>query len=62
MRKSDAEMARETARKTLAALLRIDMVRVAISPLGASNSVNKTDLANIIYHRTVKRNDARAPK
>lgn len=62
MQKSDRELARETARKTLASLLRIDMVRAAISALGAPNNVNKTDLANIIYDKTIKRNDTRNNK
>lgn len=43
----------EIKNKVLSNLIRIDMTRTAISAIGSSNNVNKTNLANMIYAKVV---------
>jgi hypothetical protein len=50
----DNSIARETSKKVLSNLIKIDMVRTALSTLGSSNSVNKTNLATLIYSKVTK--------
>lgn len=47
-------IARETSKKVLSNLIRIDMARTALSTLGSSNSVNKTNLATLVYSKVTK--------
>lgn len=47
-------IARETSKKVLSNLIRIDMARTALSALGSSNSVNKTNLATLVYSKVTK--------
>jgi hypothetical protein len=59
MQERDTKQVTDTARKVLDSLIRIDMVRAAISSLGAPNSVDKTSLAVRIYNETIKHNKER---
>lgn len=54
MNKHDTSKVREIKRKVLSNLIRIDMTRTALSTIGSSNTVNKTNLANVIYANVVK--------
>ena len=47
-------IARETSKKVLSNLIRIDMARTALSTLGSSNGVNKTNLATLVYSKVTK--------
>lgn len=47
-------IARETSKKVLSNLIRIDMARTALSTLGSSNDVNKTNLATLVYSKVTK--------
>ena len=52
----DNTLRRETVKKVLSNLIRIDMTRTALSAVGASNNINKTNLANLVYSKVVKTN------
>lgn len=52
----DNTLKRETTKKVLSNLIRIDMTRTALSAVGASNNINKTNLANLVYGKVVKTN------
>ena len=47
-------IARETSTKVLSNLIRIDMIRTALSTLGSSNNVDKTNLATLVYSKVTK--------
>lgn len=54
MNNYDNSKAREVRNKVLSNLIKIDMTRSALSALGSSNNVNKTNMANLIYAKVVK--------
>ena len=54
MNNYDNSKAREVRNKVLSNLIKIDMTRSALSALGSSNNVNKTNMANLIYSKVVK--------
>ena len=54
MNNYDNSKAREVRNKVLSNLIKIDMTRSALSALGSSNNVNKTNMANLIYANVVK--------
>lgn len=54
MNNHDNTKAREIRNKVLSNLIKIDMTRSAISSMGSSNSINKTNLANLVYSKVVK--------
>lgn len=54
MNNYDNSKAREIRNKVLSNLIKIDMTRSALSALGSSNNVNKTNMANLIYSKVVK--------
>lgn len=56
MNNHDNTKAREIRNKVLSNLIKIDMTRSAISSMGSSNSINKTNLANLVYSKVVKTN------
>lgn len=56
MNNHDNSKAREIRDKVLSNLIKIDMTRSAISSMGSSNSINKTNLANLVYAKAVKTN------
>lgn len=56
MNNHDNTKAREIRDKVLSNLIKIDMTRSAISSMGSSNSINKTNLANLVYAKVVKTN------
>ena len=54
MNNYDNSKAREIRNKVLSNLIKIDMTRSALSALGSSNNVNKTNMANLIYSKVIK--------
>ena len=54
MNNYDNSKAREIRNKVLSNLIKVDMTRSALSALGSSNNVNKTNMANLIYAKVVK--------
>ena len=56
MNNHDNTKAREIRDKVLSNLIKIDMTRSAISSIGSSNNINKTNLANLVYAKVVKTN------
>lgn len=56
MNNHDNTKAREIRDKVLSNLIKIDMTRSAISSMGSSNNINKTNLANLVYSKVVKTN------
>lgn len=54
MNNHDNTKAREIRNKVLSNLIKIDMTRSAISSMGSSNNINKTNLANLVYAKVVK--------
>jgi hypothetical protein len=56
MNNHDNSKGREIRDKVLSNLIKIDMTRSAISSMGSSNSINKTNLANLVYAKAVKTN------
>lgn len=56
MNNHDNTKAREIRDKVLSNLIKIDMTRSAISSMGSSNNINKTNLANLVYAKVVKTN------
>lgn len=54
MNNHDNTKAREIRNKVLSNLIKIDMTRSAISSMGSSNNINKTNLANLVYSKVVK--------
>lgn len=54
MNNHDNTKAREIRDKVLSNLIKIDMTRLAISSMGSSNNINKTNLANLVYAKVVK--------
>lgn len=56
MNNHDNTKAREIRDKVLSNLIKIDMTRSAISSMGSSNNIDKTNLANLVYAKVVKTN------